>query len=162
MIARPYYVGQYHDDGVQVYEQFMERNQNLEFRGDDGSPWNLGGMLIQNPGARWGSPGQAERWHRFGHGIGLGLDHLEWLYDRAVRRWVLTSLPNATLEHLGDSIRLLRAELNRVNEEHRNTGPGRRNPDEELHLYVGEDGTSWRRPNYPLLIIASSLVPVEL
>ena len=160
--AQPHYVGQNHDDGAEVYARFMERNRNLEFRENDRSPWNLGGMLIWNPGARWGAHGQAQRWGDFGHGLDLGLDHLEWLYDRNVLRWVLTSLPNARLENLGDSIRRLQTELDRVNAEHRTTGPGRQDPDEELRLYVGADGTSWRRPNYPLLVVSSNLVPLEL
>ena len=142
----------------------MASNPSLRFRWDPrGEPLTLGGMLVATLRSRWGDAGRERRWGDVGN-YSLGLDHVQWFYDHGMNRWVLASLPNIAFSD--DVARRcmddLRAELARVNAEHRLTAAGQSQPDEALVAYFGEKGASWRIPGHPLVIIASNLVAINL
>jgi hypothetical protein len=122
-------------------------------------------MLIVNPNSRSGRQGSDEKWGRT-FGSNLALDHVEWFYDAGTRRWALASLPNFELDTDGTCacgcVRRLLEKLNEINTTHLQTGPGLRQPQEELVAHVGRNGTSWRQPGRPLIIVASCLIAVDV
>ena len=161
---QPVYVGENHPEGQAVYNRFMAANPNLRFRwAPTEEPLTLGGMLIVNPRSRWGYGGSVQKWGDVGD-YSHGLDHVHWFYDHGVGRWVLASLPNIAFsdEVAQRCMDDLRAELARVNAEHRLISAGQHQPEEQLLAYFGKKGTSWRIPDHPLVIVASNLVAINL
>ena len=143
----------------------MAGNANLKFRNDDRTPRCLGGMLISTPNTRAGFQDTDEKWVNTTGKTDLAMDHMEWFYDANARRWVLASLPNITLNEHGQCdcgcVNNLTVKVGEINERHTRTVPGKKKP-ESLTVHIGQNGTSWREPNRPLIIIASNIVKIIL
>ena len=156
------YVGEAHPEGQAIYDGFLRSNPNLTWKREGQA--TLGGLLIASPGSRPVYRGQNRRWV-INDPRAMGLDHMDFFYDRVANRYAMTSLPNANdreLDLYSGWMERLREELNRVNAAHAHSEPGKRNPREDLILYAGDMGTSWRLTGHPLVVVASNLVAVNL
>ena len=151
-----------------MQQAFEDANPGLRLM-DDSSVRVLGGLLIANPGSRWGydhMPGSVwggiqsgERWYS------MGIDHTSTYYCSAKKRYVLLSQTYAMVpecQQHGECECLIRLmeHIDVVNVAHLKTKVGQRNR-ETLQVYSRDREYTWRPAN-SLLVIASSSVPINL
>ena len=144
----------------ELFCQFCDANPQLICRSlDDGTPLTLGGLLIPNPGSRWGYNG-AERWN--GSNTGgwpRALDHAEFFYHADTRRWVAVGLPNCYGEPCG-CIDDLDGSVRNVNEQHQASQA--RSREEHLVRHISPANHSWYVPDSGrvIIVVASNIVPI--
>lgn len=148
------------DDALEVYKRFSVANPDLTPR--EPNIHTLGGLLTSKPGARYGYRDSQRRW---GELFGLSLmDHLDFFWHSPTQRYVCASMPYLKINggSIERALQETQMECERVSRVHQESSVGKKYPGEKLIVHVGEDDTSWYIPGYPLVVLASSRIAINM
>ena len=145
----------------ELFLRFCEANPQLICRSlAETTPMNLGGLLVSNPGSRWGYQG-SEKWQGVNNrGWTRALDHLEFFYHEGKRRWVVVALPNCVgepcscIDELDESIKA-------VNSAHQESKA--QSGSEHLVRHISPANQGWYTPGCGkgIVVVASNIIPVS-